>query len=342
MAHRVAKGLVGGCALLLGVTLSGCGAPQYTYVANSSQSTYFKVPHGWHQISGDACRMRRRSPAARRRVAGRLRGWQYPDGQRLPVLRRRPAVRVRRDRHAHLDREPGAVLRLTAGHLPAGHLHRPAERAQRVPADRFQVDPRREPHPGPGRTRGPGDLRLHLTASTDTFDEVALTNAEQTDVYFLVLHCTEQLLQQRPDRDQRRDVVVYHQELVMRKARAATGMPPGGRPKDEDRQTRKPLGFWDRIKFLVLLGAGVVHPGLVRHGERPAGRVLGRGEDRGPDGLVGVRPDGPGSDPADSLPDQRALGGATTGSGPGRYSAAPSASPTAGSRTGPGSAFRGW
>ena len=41
----------------------------------------------------------------------------------------------------------------------------------------------------------------------------------------------------------------------MRKARAATGMPPGGRPRDDDRQTRKPLGIWDRIKFLVLLGA---------------------------------------------------------------------------------------
>ena len=41
----------------------------------------------------------------------------------------------------------------------------------------------------------------------------------------------------------------------MRKARAATGMPPGGRPKDEDRQTRKPMGIWDRIKFLILLGA---------------------------------------------------------------------------------------
>jgi cell division protease FtsH len=40
----------------------------------------------------------------------------------------------------------------------------------------------------------------------------------------------------------------------MRKARAATGMPPGGRPKDEDWLTRKPLSLWDRIKFLVLLG----------------------------------------------------------------------------------------
>jgi cell division protease FtsH len=41
----------------------------------------------------------------------------------------------------------------------------------------------------------------------------------------------------------------------MRKARAATGLPPGGRPKDEDRLTRKPLAFWDRIKFLLLLVA---------------------------------------------------------------------------------------
>ncbi|MGH3225224.1 MAG: AAA family ATPase, partial [Streptosporangiaceae bacterium] len=31
--------------------------------------------------------------------------------------------------------------------------------------------------------------------------------------------------------------------------------PPGGRPTDDERQTRKPLPFWDRIKFLVLLTA---------------------------------------------------------------------------------------
>src|SRR6266851_6394504 len=54
MAHRVAKGLVGGCALLLGVTLAGCAAPQFTYVANSGASTYFKVPYSWHKISDSA------------------------------------------------------------------------------------------------------------------------------------------------------------------------------------------------------------------------------------------------------------------------------------------------
>ena len=50
-AHRVVQGLVGGCALLLGVALSGCAAPQFTYVANSGTNTYFKVPYSWHKIS---------------------------------------------------------------------------------------------------------------------------------------------------------------------------------------------------------------------------------------------------------------------------------------------------
>jgi len=50
-AHRVVQGLVGGCAVLLGVALSGCAAPQFTYVANSSTNTYFKVPYAWHKIS---------------------------------------------------------------------------------------------------------------------------------------------------------------------------------------------------------------------------------------------------------------------------------------------------
>ena len=38
-------------------------------------------------------------------------------------------------------------------------------------------------------------------------------------------------------------------------APTSEGLPPpgGGRPVDADRPTRKPLGFWDRIKFLLLL-----------------------------------------------------------------------------------------
>jgi hypothetical protein len=54
-AFRSARGLIGGLVFLLisvvALGLSACGAPSYTYVADSSAQTYYKVPYGWHQIS---------------------------------------------------------------------------------------------------------------------------------------------------------------------------------------------------------------------------------------------------------------------------------------------------
>src|ERR1044071_7186740 len=44
--------------------------------------------------------------------------------------------------------------------------------------------------------------------------------------------------------------------ITMPPANAPQGLrPPGGRPRDEDRRTRKPLALWDRIKILLLLTA---------------------------------------------------------------------------------------
>ena len=37
-------------ALLLVGLIAACGAPDFTYVQNTSQKTYFKVPAQWHQI----------------------------------------------------------------------------------------------------------------------------------------------------------------------------------------------------------------------------------------------------------------------------------------------------
>ena len=46
--------IVGLWVVLLSLTVAGCAAPQFTYVTNSSQHTYFKVPSGWRQISAGA------------------------------------------------------------------------------------------------------------------------------------------------------------------------------------------------------------------------------------------------------------------------------------------------
>ena len=48
------KGLTGLWMIVLAVTVSACAAPQFTYVSNSADRTYFKVPGGWHHLSDTA------------------------------------------------------------------------------------------------------------------------------------------------------------------------------------------------------------------------------------------------------------------------------------------------
>jgi hypothetical protein len=42
------------CVLLLAVVSTSCGSPGYTYVKNSGNKTYFKVPAQWHKIDDAA------------------------------------------------------------------------------------------------------------------------------------------------------------------------------------------------------------------------------------------------------------------------------------------------
>ena len=84
--------------------------------------------------------------------------------------------------------------------------------------------------------------------------------------------------------------------------------PPGGRPRDEDRRTRKPLAFWDRIKFLLLLTVFWFVLLWSTKSGNPLVSLVRRVPDRGPGGRLGPHPDRPGGPAPDPLPDQRALG----------------------------------
>lgn len=37
--------------IIVGLSVAGCLSPDYTYVADSSDNAYFKVPPSWHQVS---------------------------------------------------------------------------------------------------------------------------------------------------------------------------------------------------------------------------------------------------------------------------------------------------
>ena len=193
MAHRVVKGLVGGCALLLGVTVTGCGAPQYQYVANSSESTYFKVPHGWHKIDGDALS---KVEAEVQYPAG---GWQvaYEAGSGanandfLGFGSSQPFVFAEIGTLTSTGSQDLSYNVLRDIFLPVTSTTRQNEPAN-YPLTGFKQirDENLTPGLGVHGVRETFDYTLGAGGPTDTFDEIALTNAEQTVVYFMVLHCT--------------------------------------------------------------------------------------------------------------------------------------------------------
>jgi hypothetical protein len=192
MAHRVAKGLVGGCALLLGVTVTGCGAPQYTYVANSSQSTYFKVPHGWHQIGVSALQKVEAEvqyPAGAWQVAYEA-GGSPNAGDFLGFGADHPFVFAEIGTLTRAGSQDLSYNVLRDIFLPVTSTARQNEPAG-YPLTGFKQIRDQNLTPGRGVHGVRETFEYTLNGGpTDTFDEIALTNAEDTVVYFMVLHCT--------------------------------------------------------------------------------------------------------------------------------------------------------
>jgi hypothetical protein len=192
MAHRVAKGLVGGCAVLLGVAVAGCGAPQYTYVANSGQSTYFKVPHGWHQISGSSLQKAEAEvqyPAGAWQVAYEA-GGSPTASDFLGFGSDQPFVFAEIGPLTQAGSQDLSYNVLRDIFLPVTSTTRQNEPTG-YPLTGFKQIRDENLTPGLGVHGVRETFDYTLNGATDTFDEIALTNAEQTVVYFLVLHCTE-------------------------------------------------------------------------------------------------------------------------------------------------------
>ena len=193
MAHRVAKGLVGGCALLLGVTISGCAAPQFTYVANSGASTYFKVPYAWHKISDSSL-----ANVLKKETGSSGGGWSvaYEAGRTpkandfLDFTTTQPFVFAE---VGQLSSDASGALSydtLRDFFLPVTSTTRQQYDAQGFPFTNFQQIRDQVLTLAQGVHGVRETFNYTDAGQADTFDEIALTNADQTEVYLLVLHCT--------------------------------------------------------------------------------------------------------------------------------------------------------
>jgi hypothetical protein len=192
MPHRVIKGLVGGCALLLGVSLSGCVAPQYTYVANSSQNTYFKVPYSWHAIGQTALNNELKQDIGEAGAAWSVAYEGGSSGQASDFLSfgaAHPFVWAEIGKLTSDGSQSLSYNALRDFFLPVSSTARQAVQAG-FPLTNFTQIRDQVLTPGQGVHGVRETFTYTLSGVTDTFDEIALTNATQTSVYFMVLHCT--------------------------------------------------------------------------------------------------------------------------------------------------------
>ena len=193
---RIGKVFGGLGVLLVAIIATGCAAPQFTYVADSSANTYFKVPYGWHQISDVSLAAQFKALGS---ALGKNGSWAiaYDAAPAPAALHLFSPSATKPFVFAFVAPLPPAASRSLSDDglrdvlLPvtsAGRLA--AAQGSVFPLTHFRllrdtmIEPGRGVH-GVSDTfeyTYPGDV-------TDTFGKVALTNSDKSLLYVLMVHC---------------------------------------------------------------------------------------------------------------------------------------------------------
>lgn len=176
------------------VGLSGCGAPAYTYVADTAAGTYYKVPTQWHQISS------RDLNAEIKASGGSSDGlWTTAfDGSAAPSANHNGSVDLSQP---YVLAEVGQLSSTGVNQLsydamrdiwlPVTSTARQQGASEGFPGTNFtQIrDQMITGKQGVHGVRETFDYTFDGVANT--FDEEVLTNADQTSLYILQVHCTD-------------------------------------------------------------------------------------------------------------------------------------------------------
>ena len=196
-AFRSPRGLIGGLAVLLlavlAAGLSGCGTPAYNYVADDAAGTYYKVPVQWH-------------PLSQQQVDALLQS----EGEPSAGIWSTAFDAAAGPNASHLTAgdlaQPFAfaevfALNSTASNelsynmlrdllLPVTSSTRSADAQAGFPLTDFKqlLD---QTITGKAGVHGVRETFQYTFpgGAVNTFDEDVLTNADQTDIYLIVVHC---------------------------------------------------------------------------------------------------------------------------------------------------------
>ncbi len=189
------RGLAGLWLIVIATLISACGAPQFTYVANSDAHAYFKVPGGWHKL-GDAV------------LAKALRGgngssqpvgiWSVGyDGSSVPsashlfgAVTPQPFAFALVEKLNSTASNAMSYNQLRDIFLPVTTPTRQNAAKSGFPLTGFHL--LRDTVLTPGQGVHGVRVTFNYTfpnGSIDTFDQIAFTNSDDTEIYLLVLHC---------------------------------------------------------------------------------------------------------------------------------------------------------
>lgn len=203
-AFRSTRGPIGGLSLLLvgvfmTVGLSGCGAPAYNYVADDSMGTYYKVPAQWHEISQQDI------DAAIKAAGGSSEGVWFTafDANSKPSANDNNAIDLA---EPYVFAQVGELSSTGSSELsydsmrdiwlPVTSTARQEDSSDGFPGTNF-VQLRDQTLTEAQGVHGVREtFQYTFGAVTDTFDEVVLTNADQTVIYTIEVHCTEKCYSQ--------------------------------------------------------------------------------------------------------------------------------------------------
>jgi hypothetical protein len=197
-------------ALVVAVaTLASCGSPEFTYVKNSGEHTYFKVPRQWHRVD-QAALDDALSPDSPDSAAAALRQqlvWSvaYDADSRPSPLHLftgdsdQPFVYATVRRLTDQQRNAMSFDRLRDSILPVTDSARQSAAQAGLPLDGFELlsDTIVKPRVG---IRGIHIIfNYHITSQGDlsTFDQTAYLNDDTSRMYLIMIRCSARCYRER-------------------------------------------------------------------------------------------------------------------------------------------------
>jgi len=176
------------------LAVAGCAAPRFTYVADSSAKAYFKVPNYWHKIDDISLAAQLKSSGFSTAAGIWDAGF---DAAGMPSASHVLSASVSKPFAlalvAPLSKAASNAMSynlLRDFILPVTTTSRQNAARSGFPLKGFQLLSDSVIAPGSG-VHGIREVYSYTypDGSTDTFDQVALTNSNATMVYLLLVHC---------------------------------------------------------------------------------------------------------------------------------------------------------